>query len=69
MGKEAEETNDDKVHTEVQKHVHSLDRRRRRLDGDLVALGVGKVLRRFQGLTREGDKTRGGRRKGRVRCV
>ena len=47
MGKEAEETNDDKVHTEVQKHVHSLDRRRRRLDGDLVALGDGKVLRRF----------------------
>ena len=53
MGKEAEETNDDKVHTDVQKHVHSLDRRRRRLDGDLVALGDGKVLRRFQRLTQK----------------
>ena len=50
MGKDAEETNDDKVYTEVQKHVHSLNRRRRRFDGDLVALGNGKVLCRFQRL-------------------
>ena len=53
MGKEAGENNDDKVHTDVQEHVHTLDRHRRRLDGDLVALGDGKVLRRFKGLAQK----------------